>query len=57
MADVGVPEKCGEHRQLLFNVFTSAIPVDQGLDRESMAEIVNTRPVALPLLPETDLPR
>jgi hypothetical protein len=52
-----MPEKCGEHGQLLLNVFACAIPVDQGFDREPMAEIMNARSVTSALLPKTDLPR
>jgi len=42
---------------LLLDIFTSPVPADQRLDRETMTQIMNAGSAALSLLPKPDLPR
>ncbi|XEN34812.1 hypothetical protein M728_005473 (plasmid) [Ensifer sp. WSM1721] len=51
VANIGMAEEGRENRQFAFHVFTSAMPVDQGLDGETVTKIMNPRTIAIPLLP------
>lgn len=44
-------EEGRENRQLAFHIFARAMPVDQGLDGESVTKIMNPWAISIPLLP------
>ena len=52
---IGVAEIGGQGGQQPFDIFAGAIPVEQRLNGESMSEIMDTRPIALARLSESDL--
>lgn len=51
------PRKVERNRQFALDIFAGTIPVDQGLDGETLAQVMNPWTVALPLLPKADLSR
>lgn len=51
VANIGMPEEGRENRQLAFHIFARAMPVDQGLDGETVTKIMNPWAISIPLLP------
>jgi hypothetical protein len=51
VTNIGMAEESREYRELAFHIFASAMPVDQGLDGETVTKIMNPRTIAIPLLP------